>query len=373
MVAGTGEPSSKRAKVDKAKEEEDPLVRRREELALSFANTWAKGKELGARLVREAEEERWSTGWTSEGIRLVREARERAILESDRAFREAISSFGQELRSVCADLEAKNEKLLRRLPPELWQKIFDNNLHQNDELATAMTCRFFRDTMKSLGKKIETNLTMDRFTELQKSGKMASHSLGWFRWVCDTMEILPGYLWGDDRKKGAVYDGHMLNYAVFQGSVEILKWMEEKYKWEPWPDDRTEWYVGNEQTGFWAGWSGSFKVFEYLKEMGYMLTSDACTGAVMGGHLELLKFLRGMGTPCLWPWCCTWAAKGGHLEVLKWLSTQSYHWSRSDCRDAALEYGHQHVIEWIDQPEDDSEVEYRESSDSGSDDGYSDE
>eukprot|EP00215_Chloropicon_roscoffensis_P000591 CAMPEP_0198462586 /NCGR_PEP_ID=MMETSP1456-20131121/1057_1 /TAXON_ID=1461544 ORGANISM="Unidentified sp., Strain RCC1871" /NCGR_SAMPLE_ID=MMETSP1456 /ASSEMBLY_ACC=CAM_ASM_001119 /LENGTH=133 /DNA_ID=CAMNT_0044187817 /DNA_START=33 /DNA_END=430 /DNA_ORIENTATION=- len=97
------------------------------------------------------------------------------------------------------------------------------------------------------------------------------------------MEILPGYLWGDDRKKGAVYDGHMLNYAVFQGSVEILKWMEEKYKWEPWPDDRTEWYVGNEQTGFWAGWSGSFKVFEYLKEMGYMLTSDACTGAVMGG------------------------------------------------------------------------------------------
>ena len=96
MVAdGAGEPSSKRAKVDKAKEEEDPLVRRREELALGFANTWAKGKELGARLVREAEEERWSTGWTSEGTRLVREARERAILESDRAFREAISSFGQ--------------------------------------------------------------------------------------------------------------------------------------------------------------------------------------------------------------------------------------------------------------------------------------
>ena len=293
MVAdGAGEPSSKRAKVDKAKEEEDPLVRRREELALGFANTWAKGKELGARLVREAEKERWSTGWTSEGNRLVREARERAILESDRAFREAISSFGQELRSVCADLEAKNEKLLRRLPPELWQKIFDNNLHQNDELAIAMTCRFFRDTMKSLGKKIETNLTMDRFTELQKSGKMVSHSLGWFRWVCDTMEILPGYLWGEDRKKGAVYDGHMLNYAVFQGSVEILKWMEEKYKWEPEPDEWVEWYVGNEETGFWAGWSGSVKVLEYLSEMGYLFDSTAFDGADRGGCLEAVKFLR---------------------------------------------------------------------------------
>ena len=288
MVAdGAGEPSSKRAKVDKAKEEEDPLVRRREELALGFANTWAKGKELGARLVREAEKERWSTGWTSEGNRLVREARERAILESDRAFREAISSFGQELRSVCADLEAKNEKLLRRLPPELWQKIFDNNLHQNDELAIAMTCRFFRDTMKSLGKKIETNLTMDRFTELQKSGKMVSHSLGWFRWVCDTMEILPGYLWGEDRKKGAVYDGHMLNYAVFQGSVEILKWMEEKYKWEPEPDEWVEWYVGNEETGFWAGWSGSVKVLEYLSEMGYLFDSTAFDGQTGEGAWKL--------------------------------------------------------------------------------------
>jgi len=242
--------------------------------------------------VREAEKERWSTGWTSEGNRLVREARERAILESDRAFREAISSFGQELRSVCADLEAKNEKLLRRLPPELWQKIFDNNLHQNDELAIAMTCRFFRDTMKSLGKKIETNLTMDRFTELQKSGKMVSHSLGWFRWVCDTMEILPGYLWGEDRKKGAVYDGHMLNYAVFQGSVEILKWMEEKYKWEPEPDEWVEWYVGNEETGFWAGWSGSVKVLEYLSEMGYLFDSTAFDGADRGGCLEAVKFLR---------------------------------------------------------------------------------
>jgi len=106
------------------------------------------------------------------------------------------------------------------------------------------------------------------------------------------MEILPGYLWGEDRKKGAVYDGHMLNYAVFQGSVEILKWMEEKYKWEPEPDEWVEWYVGNEETGFWAGWSGSVKVLEYLSEMGYLFDSTAFDGADRGGCLEAVKFLR---------------------------------------------------------------------------------
>ena len=167
MVAGTGEPSSKRAKVDKAKEEEDPLVRRREELVLMDANmranAIAKGKELEEGLVREAKEiaerlfreadevakrlkspcekskrQGLRRKAKKEGERLVREAKKKgAILESDRILSEARQSFEQELRSVCARLEAKNEKTFGgcRLPPELWQKIIDENLHQNDLFA----------------------------------------------------------------------------------------------------------------------------------------------------------------------------------------------------------------------------------------------
>ena len=250
MARGTGEPSTKRAKVDEAgkEEEEDPLVRRREELVRLLGRA-RKGKEVNKRAK-------------------------------------------EELVTLCARLEAKNEKLLGRLLPELWQKILDEYLDQNDMVALAMTCRFFREKHKDLGWKMETKLGARRLLELRRSGKMASYSLGWFRWVCDTMEILPGYLWGEDRKKGAVYDGHMLNYAVFQGSVEILKWMEKKYKWEPEPDEWVEWYVGNEETGFWAGWSGSVKVLEYLSEMGYLFDSTAFDGADRGGCLEAVKFLR---------------------------------------------------------------------------------
>ena len=249
MAAGAaGEPSTKRAKVD---EKEDPLVRRREEVVRLLERASAKGMEGDPRAM-------------------------------------------EELLTLCARLEAKNEKDFggRRLPPEMWQKIVDENLDQNDLFALAMTCRFFREKQKGLGWKMETKLGARRLLELRRSGKMASYSLGWFRWVCDTMEILPGYLWGEDRKKGAVYDGHMLNYAVFQGSVEILKWMEKKYKWEPEPDEWVEWYVGNEETGFWAGWSGSVKVLEYLSEMGYLFDSTAFDGADRGGCLEAVKFLR---------------------------------------------------------------------------------
>ena len=57
MARGAGEPSAKRAKADEADEEEQALVRRREELILGVENMRAKGKELEERLLREAEEE----------------------------------------------------------------------------------------------------------------------------------------------------------------------------------------------------------------------------------------------------------------------------------------------------------------------------
>ena len=153
MARATAEPSAKRAKVGEADEEEDPLVLRKEELVVA-----------------------------------AKEARSRKDAHAERVAR-------RDLLSLCADFEAKNEKLLNCLPPELWSKIVDEILHQNDELALAMTCRFFREKHKELGKKLETNLDTSRLDELQKSGKIASHSLGWFQWVCDTWEILPGYKW----------------------------------------------------------------------------------------------------------------------------------------------------------------------------------
>ena len=368
MAHGSGEPSTKRTKVDEAKEEEDPLVRRREELALGFSNTWAKGKELGARLVREAEEEAEqlysiNVGFhrllEAQGVRdpmeqqwlkmrlrqknIVREAKERAILESDRTLSEARLSFGQELRSVCAELEAKNEERLshfRRLPSELLQKIVDDNLHQNDLFAFAMTCRFFREKQKDLGKKMETDLKYDSLLELRKSGKVASRTLGWFQWVCDTFEIQPGFegFYDESRVEGAVYEGQLVNYAALQGSVEVLRWLHEEKGFEL-----------NDRTGWWAGMGGSIEVFEHLSLRGYKFTKAACEGTAIGGHLEALKYLRGLDPPCLWDnFTCAMAAYGGHLEVLKWLRDQDppCPWNSLTFSWAA-QGGHLEVLKWL--------------------------
>ncbi|WZN66491.1 putative ankyrin repeat protein [Chloropicon roscoffensis] len=308
MARGAGEPSAKRAKVDEADKEEDPLVRRREELVVA-----------------------------------AKEARSREDARAERVAK-------KELVALCADFEAKNEKLLGRLPPEMWQKILDENLDQNDLLALSMTCRFFREKQKDLGKKVETNLNYGSLRRLQKSGRMPSHSLGWFRWVCDTFEILPGYKWdNDERVKGAVYEGDLLHYAAFQGSVEILRWLMEEKGWEL-----------NEETDRWAGRGGSVEVLEYLNFIttrglleylggeGYEFTKAACHGAAIGGSLKALKFLRGLEPPCPWDeGTCAQAAYGGHLEALKWVRSQDppCPWNEWTCANAARG-GHLEVLKW---------------------------
>ena len=383
---------AKRAKADEADEEEDPLVRRKEEVVRLLEEASAKGK--------------------------------------------GNARAKKELLTLCADFEAKNEKLLGRLLPELWQKIVDENVQQNDLLALAMTCRFFREKQKDLGKKVVTNLNANYLLKLRKSGNVASHTLGWFRWVCDTLKVLPGFTERWERVKGAVYEGVLLNYAAFQGSVEILRWLMEEKGWEL-----------SMATGRWAGWGGSVEVLKYLEGKGYEFDEEECQWAAFGGHLEALKFLRGLDPPCPWdertctfaaegghlevlkfargqdppcpwdertcaraaygghlevlkfargqdppcPWdevtCaraaygghlevlkfargqdppCPWnsgtcnlAVVGGHLEVLKWLKDQDppCPWRRYQCRNTALRFGHQHIVVWIDQQEDESDDE----------------
>ena len=271
--------------------------------------------------------------------------------------REAEEYLAKHMPSVCDDLEDENrDELMDQLPAELWEKIVDEYVQQNDLLALAMTCRFFRDTTKDLGKKLETNLTRDRLRELRKSGNKWSHTLGWFQWVCDTFEIQPGWLLFSDygRVKGGVMEGNLVNYAVYQGSVEILRFlMEEKG------------YELNEGTPIWffpwfVGQGGVVEIFEYLGGKGYEFTGGTCTRAAGLGYLEALKFLRGLNPPCPWErFACEEAAEEGHLEVLKWLRDQDppCPWSRLDCNHKAHYRGHQHIVKWINQQEDESDWE----------------
>ncbi|WZN58624.1 putative ankyrin repeat protein [Chloropicon roscoffensis] len=289
MARKAGESSTKRAKVD---EKEDPLVRRKEEV-----------------------------------VRLLERARKGK--DNARAM--------EELLTLCTRLEAKNEKLLRRLPPELWQKIVDEYLDQNDLFPLAMTCRLFRDTTKDLGKEMKTDLNIQRLLYLWESGKVTSYTLGWFQWVCDTLQIQAVFEeWSVERVKK--FKGDLLNYGALPGSVEILRLLMEEEGCEP-----------NDVTDWWVGFGGSVEVLEYFLERGYEFDEAVCGGAAEGGRLEVLKFLRGLDPPCPWDiMVCSYAAKRGHLEVLQWARDQDppCPWTERTCEEAAEE-GHLEILKWL--------------------------
>ena len=282
--------------------------------------------------------------------------------------REAEEYLAKHMPSVCDDLEDENrDELMDQLPAELWEKIVDEYVQQNDLPALAMTCRFFRDTTKDLGKKMETNFRPPhRLLELRENRNVTWHTFGWYCWVCDTMEVMPGFKYYDLRRRrgsddlkaplisdGAVYEGDLVNYALVQGSVEILRYLMEEKGCELNQRER--------RVDELAGKVGSIEILEYLRERGYKFRGEACTCAASGGHLEALKWLRGLDPPCYWSRYTTdRAASEGHLEVLKWLRDQDppCPWEKTQCKDLASDNGHQHIVEWIDQREDESDVEY---------------
>ncbi len=69
-----------------------------------------------------------------------------------------------------------------------------------------------------------------------------------------------------------------------------------------------------------------------------------CADAALGGHLEILQWLRAND----YPWAentCSSAAEGGHLEILKWARTNGCRWNYVTCLFAA-EYGHLDILIW---------------------------
>ena len=293
MARGAAEPSAKRAKVDEADNEED-LVRRKEEV-----------------------------------VRLLERARKGKDLSSH-------ARAKKELMDLCARLEAKNEERLRRLPPELWEKIdLQQNVQQNDVLALAMTCRFFRDTTKEEGRELKTSVTRDS----------TSHSLDWYRFADDFPEILPGCLeWVRAQDPPHRWDVMTCEEAAREGDLELLEWLRAQNPPCPWDHmtcagaaegghlDVLRWVRAQDppcpwdaETCYWAAAGGHLDVLMWVRSRNPPCPWDVgtCAEAAFGRRLDMLKWARSQNPPCPWDaWTCEGATRGGHLDILEWLRAQ---------------------------------------------------
>jgi hypothetical protein len=71
--------------------------------------------------------------------------------------------------------------------------------------------------------------------------------------------------------------------------------------------------------------------------------------AALGGHLEIIQWLRAQNPPCPWnELVCAYAVKGGHLEIIQWLRAQTpaCPWDK-DTSAYASASGNLEVLRWL--------------------------
>jgi len=91
-------------------------------------------------------------------------------------------------------------------------------------------------------------------------------------------------------------------------------------------------------------------VLKWLREKGCPWENIAFFGAILEGHLDVVKWIAANDGPgshsTSKPRACKWAAFGGHLKVLKWLRKKHFEWDDEVCL-AAAQSGNLVMVKWV--------------------------
>ena len=187
---------------------------------------------------------------------------------------------------VAKQIKKQQQKKRRGLPDELWDKILES-VDDNSVMAFASVSKQLRRVQKRSGRKLKTNLRPYSFhSDSYHSGKsgyvvkdLSAVSEDWCAWCVESLTS----------KRDNVKRKHIMKPAAFWGHLNVLK-----------------------------QWKESLKLLGGAKNHFYEQT---CIFAALGGHLEVLMWLRDNGCPWRIDRTFDAAARGGNVEVLKYLRT----------------------------------------------------
>ena len=254
---------------------------------LSMARTRGKEKKGTGQKRRKTE---------ADAAKAKDEERERKLNEQLDALRveeQKLASKRAKVQGQLADFrEEYNERLLCKLPLELWEKIC-SSLESNNLFAFALSCRFFRKRQKDL-------VTKDH------KKKLRTEAYG-YRSQLVSWRLYGSPRFGQQPKLSASY----LEF-VMEGALAELGTKHSR--------DR-----------------------DYRRDR---ITLNVMNLCARDGHLDLLKALAaGRDNPRLPGGLAAFASEGGHLGTLKWLRQEGCTLTSEVCTRAALA-GHLHVIYW---------------------------
>ena len=154
------------------------------------------------------------------------------------------------------------------------------------------------------------------------------------------------------RKLGVHTDSGVIKPVLYVAARHGYLQVFEKY-WSHVPKKRLS-KLWDERTCGWAAFGGHLEVLKWLRgqDPPCPWDSDVCYAAAREGHLEVLRWATATRQGCPWdeevPLA---AARRGHLKVLVWLIKEECPYDKSECREAAVDGGERarKVLEWLDE------------------------
>ena len=244
----------------------------------------------------------------------------RALLDRE------IEAIEAELRRLSEQLNEKRRKRasidteenvarLGKLPPEVWDKVFDK-LDRNDLFPLASSCKYFRQKQKELlARKMDKwRWMMVTGWKLEEIFSLPHQSEEYLRWLFLRSQVL-------GEKQHRENKEYLTAAAALHGYLPLVKLFGREHLGE----DRQHfegifWCVFDEETCKIAAWSGHVHVIKYLiEEEDVEWTEDIAKTAAYNGHLKVLEYVH-----------------DNHLD-----------WDPVVCLRIAEHYGKNEMVEWI--------------------------
>ena len=213
-----------------------------------------------------------------------------------------------------------------KLPTEVWA-IIAKKVNKNDVCSFALVSKQLREAQVMAGRKLVTR-------PVWKYGYGYS-----FDSVTEDWCAYWSRKFIEDHTDPKVIK-RVLYFAAYQGYLQVF----EKY-WSQGPQEKLS-KLWDETTCRRAALGGHLEVMKWLRAKGCPWDVSTSHAAATGGQLEVLQWMRDQDPPC--PWnsdVCYYAALGGHLEVLRWARSQDCDWDK-DVTWAAARNGNLELLRW---------------------------
>ena len=264
-------------------------------------------------------------------------------------------------------------------------ELFLRELIPTHSVLVAMTCKWMRDVVRCLYRRLHPNDPARFRTNLvllqdqtvwdwaQKIKLRPVHDISAFQpdfqdWKWDNPadsecrllaqhQILPGLKWA--RKGGNKFNCIVMQIVARTCNHEILAWIHVPglvdthlvcnavagrgdlplLQWAIAHGYPVSYTVYNE-----AAENGHRHVVEWLRSKGYQWTNTATAYASLGGHLPLLIWMCSQGCLCDHRVCHS-AIVRGHLDILLWAREHDLPWTFIMAR-RAVQSPHEHIVRW---------------------------